>query len=118
MSTPATSFTSPFSWSVRMIFAASFRCRAIAASGSRFHSCNASVFVICYLTRLRYNYHTLTLKGEGAKVVVAVDVFDGKAGLFKQKFHLGALEEVDVGGDYRTVDRAVLLVLIVKMGQL
>jgi hypothetical protein len=60
----------------------------------------------------------LTLKGEGAKVVIAVDVFDDKARLFKQEFHLGTLEEVEVGGDYCAVDRAMLVVLIVKMGQL
>src|SRR2546430_16412038 len=101
-----------------MIFAASFRCSAMAASGCRFHSCNAGVFVICFLTRLRYNYHTLTLKCEGAKDVIAVNIFDDKARLFKQEFHLGALEEVEVGGDYRAVDRGILLVVSGKMGQL
>jgi len=50
--------------------------------------------------------------------VIAVNVFDDKARLFKQQFHLGTLEEVEVGGDYSAVDRAMLLMLIVKMGQL
>ncbi|TMB83559.1 MAG: hypothetical protein E6J48_04030 [Chloroflexi bacterium] len=50
--------------------------------------------------------------------MIAVNVFDDKARLFKQEFHLGALEEVEVGGDYCAVDRAMLLMLIVKMGQL
>src|SRR5436853_2653446 len=105
-----------FNWSVRITCEASWRCKALAASGSRFHSCNACAFAISS-PRFRYKYHAWTVQCSRTHCIISIDLFDAKTCLLKQQFCFTALEEIEIGCHYRALNRATLHMTVIEMGE-
>src|SRR5215469_8968441 len=97
-----------------MIRSASWRCKAMAASGLRFQSCNG---VFSILSCFRSKDHAGAIKLERAKVIVPIDILDDKASLFEQEFQFVALEQVEPCFHYGTLYLFSLSIAIIEVGQ-